>query len=152
MRLRSLVAAVLTATLITSMSAVAADAAAPVGIARIQYDSPGNDTGSNKSLNAEWVKITNHSKAKKVLTGWTLRDAQKHVYRFPKFTLGAGASVWVHTGSGSNTGRHLYWGEDYYVWNNTGDKAILKNTSGTTVDTCTWRDKSTRDKIYAIGC
>lgn len=58
----------------------------------------------------------------------------------------------MHTGSGSNTARHLYWGEDYYVWNNTGDKAILKNKSGTTVDTCKWDDADTDDNINATGC
>lgn len=86
MRLHPLIVTVLTVTLITSMSAVSADSATPVRIARIQYDSPGDDTGSNKSLKAEWVKITNHGKKKRVLTGWSLRDPQQHVYRFPTFT------------------------------------------------------------------
>jgi hypothetical protein len=34
-------------------------ALAAVKITEIFYNSPGSDTGSNKSLNAEWVKIHN---------------------------------------------------------------------------------------------
>jgi hypothetical protein len=63
-----------------------------------------------------------------------------HTYRFSTYSLGAGKTVTVHTGSGSNTAAHRYWGEDDYVWNNTGDKAILKTKAGTVVDTCKWGD------------
>ena len=31
---------------------------------------------------------------------------------------------------------NLYWDRGWYVWNNDGDKAVLKNASGTVVDTC----------------
>lgn len=133
-----------TALSLAAVGAIAdsADAAVPIRITRVQYDSPGDDTGSNASLNAEWVRITNNGAKKRVLTGWTLRDPQGHVYRFPSFTLKPGASVRVHTGAGANTGRDLYWREDYYVWNNTGDKAILKNKSGIVIDSCKWGDGS----------
>ena len=36
------------------------------------------------------------------------------------------------------TAAHRYWGASSYVWNNTGDKATLKNNAGAKVDTCTW--------------
>lgn len=152
MRTNRGLAVLTTAVLLVPTSTLPADAASPVRLVRAQYDSPGADDGSNKSLNAEWVKITNHSKKRRALTGWTLRDKQKHIYRFPKLTLKPGASVWVHTGSGTNTRRHLYWRENYYVWNNTGDKAILKNKGGSTVDTCTWDDADTEDNINATSC
>ena len=106
----------------------------------VQYDSLGTDTGSNQSLNAEWVRIKNTSGSKKSLTGWTLRDPVGHVYRFGKFTLRAGRTVTIHTGNGGNTAAHRYWGQDWYVWNNTGDKAILRNKAGSIVDTCKWGD------------
>ncbi len=44
----------------------------------------------------------------------------------------------LHTGSGGNTAWHRYWGSGGYVWNNTGDTAILKNSSGTRIDSCSW--------------
>ena len=50
--------------------------------------------------------------------------------------------VTLHTGHGKNTATDLYWGQSTYVWNNTGDKAILKNKAKTTVDTCKWGDGS----------
>ena len=118
-----------------------AQAASAVRFGVIQYDSPGSDDGSNASLNAEYVRIKNASSTSAVrLTGWTVRDAQAHVYKFGSFTLGAGKVVTLHTGSGSNTATDRYWGSKAYIWNNTGDKATLKNPNGVTVDTCTWGD------------
>jgi len=61
------------------------------------------------------------------------------VCRFPSgYYLGAGKTVMVHTGRGSSTTLNRYWGQDQYVWNNTGDKATLTSKSGTVVDTCKW--------------
>jgi len=119
-----------------------AEAVSPVRFSGVQYDSPGDDTGSNRSLNGEWVKITNHASRAKVMTGWKLRDRTGYRYTFPTFRLGAGRSVRVHTGSGTNTSNDLYWRLGTYVWNNTGDKATLKNRSGVVVDTCSWGDGS----------
>jgi len=121
-----------------ALSANPADAATPVRFTKIQYDSPGSDNGSNTSLNAEWVVITNKGTTKRALTGWTLRDLSNHVFKFPTLSLNPGASVKVHTGRGTNSRTDLYWKQTSYVWNNTGDKAILKNSAGTLVDTCSW--------------
>lgn len=140
MRIRhALVAALIPATLI-SIPSQSAYAAPAVRLTYVQYDSPGTDTGTNRSLNAEWVRIKNFSSTRKTLSGWTLRDRQGHVYRFGTFRLGAGKSVRVHTGSGTNTATDRYWRRGWYVWNNTGDRATLKNRAGTTVDTCRWGD------------
>ena len=118
--------------------AVPAQAFAAIRIAEANYDSAGSDTGSNSSMNDEWVVIKNTGSKARSLNGWVLKDTAGHVYRFGSYTLAAGARVKVHTGSGDNTRRHRYWGADYYVWNNTGDKAILKNAGGSVVDTCSW--------------
>lgn len=120
------------------VGSVPAEAAPTVRITSVQYDSPGSDRGGNASLNAEWIRIKNFSSTKKVLTGWTLRDRSKHVYRFGTFTLGPGNSVRVHTGRGADSRSHLYWGEESYVWNNEGDKATLKTASGTVVSVKSW--------------
>jgi hypothetical protein len=115
-----------------------AEAASAVRISAAQYDSPGSDTGSNKSLNAEWVRVTNYSSTRKTLTGWTLRDTSRHVFRFGTFSLGPGKSVRIHTGKGRNTSTDRYQGRSWYVWNNDGDKAILKNSKGTTQSVRSW--------------
>jgi hypothetical protein len=106
-------------------------------ITAIYFDSPGSDTGSNASRNAEWVQVRNVTGQRKNLAGWTLRDTSSHVFRFPSgFRLGAGASVKVHTGGGSNSAGNLYWHSTEYIWNNAGDRATLKNAGGTVVDRC----------------
>ena len=117
-------------------TAPTAEAAGCVQIHRISYDSPGSDTGANSSLNAEWVQLRNGCTTAKSLTGWTLRDASSHVYKFGSYTLKAGGYVKVHTGRGSNTSADRYWGQGWYIWNNTGDTATLKSSTGTLLDTC----------------
>src|SRR5215207_2323947 len=105
---------------------VSADAASAIQITKVYYNSPGSDTGSNTSLNAEWVRITNTGTTYRTLTGWTLRNAAGPIYTFPTFKIAPGARVYVHTGKGTNTTSHKYWGRSWYVWNNTGDKATLR--------------------------
>ncbi len=111
---------------------------AAIRITKIYYDSPGSDDGSKSSLNAEWIRLKNTGTKGRYLTGWTIRDTSSHVYRFGSFKLRAGYSVTVHTGSGSNTASHRYWGSGWYIWNNTGDTATLKSARGTVLDTCKW--------------
>jgi len=119
-----------------------AEAASSLQLGKIQYDSPGTDTRSNISLNAEYVTIKNVGSTSRSLTGFTVRDAQNHVYTFGSFTLRAGKVVRLHTGRGTNTATDRYWGRSAYIWNNTGDKATLKNRAGSTVDTCGWSSRA----------
>lgn len=121
--------------------AMAAPSTAAIRFARIQYDGPGDDTGSNPSLNREWFQVKNTGKQTKTIAGWKVRDRTGFVFKFPAgFKLGAGKTVMVHTGRGANTKSNLYWKLDAYVWNNTGDKATLKTSGGTVADTCSWGD------------
>jgi competence protein ComEC len=86
----------------------------------------------------EWVSVWNTGDAPVDLTGCTLSDAgSTHVYTFPSFTLAAGSTVTVHTGSGQNTGTDLFWGLGSSVWNNDGDTVTLKRPSGTVISTLT---------------
>jgi hypothetical protein len=142
MRVRTLTAAVIAPFLVMPLTTVAADAASTVRFSRVQYDSPGSDTGTNRSLNAEWAAVHNYGSRARSLTGWTIRDPEGHVYRFPSFRLKPGRTVRVHTGHGTNTSTDLYWRQGFYVWTNTGDTAILRNRSGTRLDTCRWGDGS----------
>ncbi len=128
------------AVVLTAGSASAAGYAMQLG--HIQYNSPGADTGSNASLNAEYVTIGNRVTTSRNLRGWTLRDNQSHVYTFPNVTVGGGRSVTVHTGKGTNTSTNLYWGSGTYIWNNTGDRATLRDAQGHQIDTCSWGNGS----------
>lgn len=116
-----------------------ADATTPaVKISFVRYDSPGPDTGTNASLNAEYVVIKNTTTTARSLTGWTLKDRTGYTYRFPTFTLRAGATVTVHTGKGTATATDRYYNHAWYIWNNTGDTAYLRNGAGTLVHSCAW--------------
>lgn len=106
---------------------------------KVYVNSPGTDTGTNSSLNAEYAVISNSSYTTVyTLTGYTISDKSGHVFKFPTFKLNARASVRVHTGTGVNTSTNLYWRSKAYIWTNTGDTAYLKNTAGTLKDSCTW--------------
>ncbi|MCO5994566.1 lamin tail domain-containing protein [Actinoallomurus rhizosphaericola] len=122
----------------TLSSALPAEAASTVRIYRVYYDSPGSDNRSNTSLNAEWVQIINRGSTPRSLTGWKLRDRTGYTYTFGSFRLGARKTVYVHTGRGTDTTKNLYWGRRAYVWNNTGDTAYLRSSSGKSIDSCSW--------------
>jgi P pilus assembly chaperone PapD len=130
--------------LIVALSALAAaeSAAGAVVISRISFDSPGRDTGSNASLNAEWIRIANTGHSRVALTGWRIRDASGKRYVFGTLSLGAGQSVTLHTGSGPDSARHRYWRQENYVWNNSGDTATLRNRRGAVVDRCSYRSNA----------
>jgi hypothetical protein len=108
-------------------------------LSKIQFDPPGDDDLTNSSLNKEWVQVHNYGVKPWTLTGWSLRDATGYKFVFPDdFTIQPGDTVTVHTGSGKDRVLHLYWGQGNYIWNNTGDKATLKNASGKVVDVCAY--------------
>jgi len=134
---RPVLAAVGCAVAVT-VTALPAHAAGTVQLGRIQYDAPGSDTSKNASVNGEYVVIRNAGTTARSLKGWTVRDAARHVYTFGTFTLGAGKSVVLRTGKGTNTSTTRYWGLGWHVWNNTGDTAYLRNSAGTAMDTCSW--------------
>lgn len=119
-----------------------ADAASTSGvhIVAIYFDPPGPD--SHYSYNTEWVKLKNVTGSSKDITDWTLRDASSHVYRIPATHLAAGATIRVHTGSGTENATNLYWGSHWWIWNDSGDTSTLRNAGGTTVDTCSYKSSA----------
>lgn len=108
-------------------------AAGPVKITKIHY----GQTGTN--LNTEYIVFKNKTSSTVKLKGWKIISAPStdhQFYVFPRFSLGAGKSVTLYSGKGRNTSSKLYWNATTPKWNNDGDKAVLKNPSGTVVDTC----------------
>ncbi|MEU4090759.1 lamin tail domain-containing protein [Streptomyces aureus] len=141
---RRLTAAALSAAAITAAIAVPASAAdhrphrQAVEISNVQYDSPGRDDRSNRSLNQEWVDITNYSRRSVNLDGWTLSDRDGHTYTFDHYRLGGRATVRVHTGLGRDTRTDLFQDRRAYVWNNDRDTATLRNDHGRFIDDASW--------------
>jgi hypothetical protein len=142
MRIRALLVACLVAASSLLIAAPAHAEPATIYIYKVYYNSPGSDTGSRSSLNAEYVVIRNGDDVSHSISGWTVRDAAGHVYKFGTLRLGAGKQAVIHTGKGSTytttASTHLYWGRSWYVWNNTGDKVILRRSDGSLKDTCSY--------------
>jgi hypothetical protein len=142
LRIRALLVACLVAASGLLVVTPAQAAAATVYIYKVYYNSPGSDTGSNSSLNAEYVVIKNGDDVSHSVSGWTVRDAAGHIYTFGSLRLGAGKQAIIHTGKGTSyttsASTHLYWGRSWYVWNNTGDKVILRRADGSLKDTCSY--------------
>ena len=141
--IRSILIASLAATgMILSPSQPSASAASCFGIYRIYYNSPGTDTGSNTSLNGEWIQLRNRCSTSRSLTNAKIKDAAGHTYTFGSYALGGGKYVKVHTGKGSNTATNRYQGRSWYVWNNDKDTGYLYNASGTRLDSCSYNNRS----------
>jgi hypothetical protein len=72
-----------------SLIALPAQAAGTVYIEKVYYSSPGAGDGSNCRLNAEYAVIRNGD-SPHTITGWAVRDAAGHRYRFGTLRLRAG--------------------------------------------------------------
>ena len=133
-----------------STPGVAAPKAGDVQFSKIVYNSPGADNGSNTSLNAEYVRLTNRTKKTINLKGWTIRDASGHVYTVSTDQkVGAGRTAYLHSGKGTNgrpNAAHRYWNRTGYVWNNSGDTAYLRSPAGKSIDSCKWT--SNKNQTY----
>lgn len=102
-----------------------------LAVSNVHADAEGDD---HDNLNDEYVEFTNEGNEAIELTGWMVEDEANHDYYFPSgFTLDAGATVTLYTGSGEDTDDELYWGESQAVWNNGGDTIYVRNDAGETV-------------------
>ena len=105
-----------------------------LAIGTISFDAEGND---NLDLNDVWVQITNVGTDDADLTGWVVKDeSATHRYNFPSgFELGAGSTVTIYTGCGTDNTADLYWcNTGSAVWNNSGDTAFLLDPAGNIID------------------
>lgn len=106
-------------------------------IGQVQHNNPRRDFRSNRSLNAEWVEVTNTGRRAVDLDGWTLTDSDGNRYRFDDLRLPARSSVRVHTGRGFDTRHDVYQGRRNYVWDSR-DSATLRDSRGRVVDVESW--------------
>ncbi|MFC6824277.1 lamin tail domain-containing protein [Halopelagius fulvigenes] len=104
---------------------------ASISLAEVNADAAGDE---NENLDDEYVVFRNTGDSAADLSGWTVEDAAGHTYAFPEgFTLGAGESVTLRTGTDEDTETDLYWGSQRAVWNNGGDTVTLRDESGAVV-------------------
>lgn len=108
-----------------------AGSSANLSITEIHADTSGND---NNNLNDEYVTFENTGAETLDFSGWTVSDEAGHTYTFPDGTsLAPGATVTLHSGSGSDTTSDRYWGASSAIWNNGGDTVTVKDDTGTLV-------------------
>ncbi|WP_330294630.1 lamin tail domain-containing protein [Streptomyces sp. NBC_00503] len=119
-------------------------------ISKVQYDSPGRDDRSNRSLNGEWVEVKNTGKKTVDLRGYTLTDQQGNRYRFRSLMLDGHSSVKVHTGKGKDTLHDVYQGRANQVWDQR-DSATLRNDHGRILDSSSWGKAKGHDKGHKQG-
>ncbi|WP_311174128.1 lamin tail domain-containing protein [Halobellus ordinarius] len=104
---------------------------AALAVADVNADAAGDD---RENLNDEYVVFENTGDDPLELSGWTVEDEVGQTYTFPDgTTLDPGATVTLHTGSGTDTDTDLYWGSGSPIWNNDGDTVIVRTPDGTVV-------------------
>ncbi|MFJ1974479.1 lamin tail domain-containing protein [Streptomyces sp. NPDC087903] len=127
---------------VVTLPASAADHSRPgrsqVEISAVQYDSPGPEDRSNRSLNKEWVELTNTKRHSVNLDGWTLRGEDGRKFTFRHYRLEGHATVRIHTGEGRDSRTDLYQDRRNYAWDNRSDTATLRNDHGRFVDDESW--------------
>ncbi|MFF3334436.1 lamin tail domain-containing protein [Streptomyces sp. NPDC002888] len=127
---------------VVALPASAADHARPdrpkVEISAVQYNSPGRDNRSNRSLNKEWVELTNTTRHSVNLDGWTLSDEDGNTYSFDHYRLDGRATVRIHTGKGRDRDTDLYQDRRHHVWDHRSDTATLRNHRDRVVDEVSW--------------
>lgn len=148
------IALVVTAVLVV---AVPSQALAAIRLKKIAFNPAGADTGTNSHVNKEWVLIKNTGANSKDLDGWKIKDkGANNTFSFSGISLPGGDLLKLHSGNGSHratsgcggrcTVHHYYWDAGGYVWNNNGDKAVIKKPSGMKADSCAYSGGSSPKK------
>ncbi|MEM4714155.1 MAG: lamin tail domain-containing protein [Candidatus Nanoarchaeia archaeon] len=95
---------------------------------KINYDAPGNDS---ENINGEFITIKNKENYTLNLTGWTIKDAATHIYKFKKEVyLNPNEEITLYSGTGIDSKKELYWNSNIPIWNNDGDAAYLFDEKG----------------------
>jgi len=82
--------------------------------------------------NAEIVVLRNRG-GEADLRDWTLSNEKNSVLALPSLTLFPDGQVTIHSGTGENTPRDIYWGRSEAAWS-AGELLQLRDASGTVVD------------------
>jgi competence protein ComEC len=96
-----------------------------LAVKTVHADAEGDDTDN---LADEYIVFTNTGSHSLDVSGWTVSDASSHTYTIPSdTTIGAGETLTLHTGEGTDVGNDLYWGSGSAIWNNGGDTITVTN-------------------------
>jgi len=91
--------------------------------------------GSGSREPDEHVDIRNDDSRPIQLENWTLRDIANHVYTFPTFVIQPGQVCRIYTNENHPEWCGFNYGSGSAIWNNTGDCAYLRDSTGREIDT-----------------
>lgn len=87
----------------------------------------------------EYVEIRNFDTKPIKLGGWKLLDeGPNHTYTFPNYTMDPGQTCRIYTNQNHPEWCGLNWGDGNAIWNNDGDTATLKDSSGKGISSCSY--------------
>ncbi|MEV7611496.1 lamin tail domain-containing protein [Streptomyces sp. NPDC089799] len=137
----SAASAALAVGILAAPPAVAATHQGGLHFGALQFDGPGADRPqTNAKLNAEYVDIHNNTRAAVQLKGYTVRTDSGFKATFSgSFVLGAGKTVRVRNGQGTNTGSTVYRKANNFWFNNSKGGVTLYAANGTKKDSCSWK-------------
>jgi len=98
-----------------------------ISISEFNRDVKGNDI---ENLNDEYVYLKNDCNIEVNMTGWTLKNSGRIIFKFGWFFLVANQTVEIYSGCGNNTKNKLFWCSKNPVWSNSGDTLYLRNSEG----------------------
>lgn len=96
-------------------------------ITSIRYNPPGPDS---ENLNGEYAVVKNTGSTAINLNGWKLDAGSGKVRTLPTYILGAGSTVKLHTGRGSQSSGHIYLRFGAPIWRDTYDTGRLIDGNG----------------------
>lgn len=82
----------------------------------------------------EYVEIKNFDTRSIQVEDWPLRDIANHIYTFPHFVIAPNQTCRVYTNQNHPEFCSFYYGSGQAIWNNTGDTAYLRDSSGNLID------------------
>ena len=97
----------------------------------INYDARGND---NMNLNDEYVMLENIGNGSIDINSWTIKDSGTSIYKFGRYILEPGSTIYLFTGSGSDGEGRFYWGSSRSIWNNDSDTLYLRDREGLLIE------------------
>jgi len=100
---------------------------------RIGGVNPAPDGGTG-DLNDEWFEIVNQSYTGVSMRGWVVRNEADDHRLVLDAGVGAGKSLRVFTGCGSNDAGSVYWCSDTPIWSTEGNTIILQDALGNVVE------------------
>jgi hypothetical protein len=87
----------------------------------------------------ESVALRNVGADRVQLRGWTIGDGDGNRFRFGALTLTRGQSVSVVAGTGVATATRRFWRRGDQVWDDRGERAVLRTPNGALADSCRYR-------------